>query len=489
VRGAQTEVLWGAPALATVVGSLGARLDLEAALAGAIEREREALFVEDQWRIGRDWTLRLGLRAESDRASGLGEGGPGAFDLGLEDRLEPRLGLAWDVLGDGNYVIYLTADRTHVPFDDRWAVAAAGSVSLVRSAARVDTPGDLEGAPVDAVRWAEVDGLDVDPTLEAERWHELTLGSDQLVVPGLRIRAEATYRELDRGVATVFVDPDGDGEARPTLVNPGRGLARFPYGASGPEHPGAIFRRFALELAADVRLGGRWTAGGAYTYSESDGNTDGSTAPFELGSTLASGALSPDATSLLPAPVCAWLEACFAADGASGATRDAWDRRHRWKVYGSWDLTRDVRVGGFFQYLSGAPWTPRVSAARAGGEGGLVGVGQVAAPGAGGVRVGDAVSQLDLELRWQIERGPFDAEQRRLSLYLVASNVLDQRRALSRWDRLTLAPVVVEREAFFSGFDPLALAEQQGVPLDPRFGQARQVQRPRELRFGVRFGF
>lgn len=488
IRGAQTEVLWNAAALAAVRGELGARLDSSAALAGVVEREREALFVEDQWRLARDWTLRLGLRAESDRASASGAAGLDAFDLGLGDRLEPRLGVAWDVLGDGNYVIYLTAERTHLPLDDRWAVAAAGSVALLRTAAPVEAPGELGAQPADAVRWLQVDGLDVDPALEAERWHELALGSEQLVVPGLRIRAEATFRELERGVATVFVDPDGDGLARATLVNPGRGLGRFPYGASAPEHPGAVFRRLALELAADVRLGGRWTAGGAYTYAESEGSYDGTTAPFELASSLAPGRLSSDSTSLLPAPVCAWLEACFAADGSSGAVRDAADRRHRWKVYGSWDLPRGLQVGGFFQYLSGAPWTPRVGAVRADGEE-LVGVGSVAAPNAGGVRVGDAISQLDFELRWHVEAGPFDAEGRRLAFYLVASNVLDQRRALSRWDRLTLAPVVVEREALFAGFDPLALAEQQGVPLDPRFGQARQVQRPREVRFGLRFGF
>jgi hypothetical protein len=119
----------------------------------------------------------------------------------------------------------------------------------------------------------------------------------------------------------------------------------------------------------------------------------------------------------------------------------------------------------------------------------LAAVGAVAVVNAEGGGLGDPVSQLDLEARWGIQAGPFAQEGRRLSLVLQVSNVLDEHRALGRWDRLTLEPIVVPRAAFFAGFDALALAEAQGVALDPRFGQPRLVQRPREARLGLRLAF
>ncbi|HVS64868.1 MAG TPA: TonB-dependent receptor [Thermoanaerobaculia bacterium] len=485
--GALTEVRWGgAPS------QLGTRFDLSAALQGEIERDSEALFVEDQWRLTRRWTLQLGLRAESHRVSAA-SAGPGPtperhLDRELDEGVEPRLGLAWDVLGDGNYVIYLSADRFHRELDDRLAIAALGRVDLDRSIGAFGSLEELLSVSGGETVIAGVSSpVVVDPQLSAERWRRFALGSEQLVIPGLRVRAEASYRELERGVALVFVDL-GDGGLTPALANPGEGLARRPYGGSAPEHPGMASRRFGLEMGADVRLGGRFTAGGSYTYSQADGNVDGSASPFDLSASLAAFGPATAAADLLPAPVCAILEGCFGTDGSAATDRPLDDRRHRWKIYGSWALPRGLDLSAYFQYLSGAPETARISALSS-SDGALTAVGAVAVSGLEESRVGDSVSQLDLEASWRIEAGPFAQEGRRLSFFVLVSNVLDQSRALSRWDRLTLEPIVVPREAFFEGFDALALAEAQGVALDPRFGGPRLVQRAREARLGLRLEF
>ena len=481
LRGTRTEVAWERDAL----DRLGTRFDLAATLQGSIEREGAALFVEDQWRLSRRFTLRLGLRAESDRVTT--PDGAVEIDRDFEDGVEPRFGAAWDVLGDGNYVIYLSADRYHRPLGDRLAIAALGEVELTRSFSRLRSLEDLGEATGSAIPLAGLASpVRIDPGLAAERWRHFSLGSEQLVIPGLRVRAEASYRELERGVALVFADAAGGGpETAAVLANPGRGLARRPYGETAPEHPGMASRRLALETGVDVRIG-PWTAGGSYTYSESEGNVDDGSSPFELSASLA--AFGPAGADLLPAPGCARLEGCFTTDGSPATDRPLDDRRHRWKVYGSWALPHGFDLGAYFQYLSGAPTTPRIGVLSE-SDGILVPVGAVAVAGAAGGGVGDSVSQLDLEARWRIAAGPFAQEGRSLSLFVLVSNVLDQSHALSRWDRLTLEPIVVPREAFFTGFDALALAEQQGAAPDPRFGEPRLVQRAREARLGIRLAF
>ena len=61
------------------------------------EQDYEAIFVQDEWRLGK-WTLSLGLRAESVNVKS--NTGDSVVKFGFGDQIAPRLGFAYDLNGN-----------------------------------------------------------------------------------------------------------------------------------------------------------------------------------------------------------------------------------------------------------------------------------------------------------------------------------------------------------------------------------------------------
>ena len=59
------------------------------------------------------------------------------------------------------------------------------------------------------------------------------------------------------------------------IVNPGEGLAEFPYGTGRPEMPEPRRAYDALELRGTRRLSGAWSLSGSYVWSRLSGNYSG----------------------------------------------------------------------------------------------------------------------------------------------------------------------------------------------------------------------
>ena len=68
---------------------------------GAVESRNEALFVQDTWRVTPRLTLNLGLRFEHEKIPNFGsEGVETPIEFGWGEKLAPRLGFTFDVMGD-----------------------------------------------------------------------------------------------------------------------------------------------------------------------------------------------------------------------------------------------------------------------------------------------------------------------------------------------------------------------------------------------------
>src|SRR5689334_20125642 len=67
---------------------------------GSIGANMTNLYVQDHWRIHPRVTLTLGLRTENERVPSFT---PATADInfGMSQKLSPRLGVAWDVFGNG----------------------------------------------------------------------------------------------------------------------------------------------------------------------------------------------------------------------------------------------------------------------------------------------------------------------------------------------------------------------------------------------------
>ena len=69
---------------------------------GDFETKSAAFYIEDTWQVTDDLTARIGLRNES--FENYNKAGKKFVDV--KNQLAPRLGLSWDVSGDGNSKVY-----------------------------------------------------------------------------------------------------------------------------------------------------------------------------------------------------------------------------------------------------------------------------------------------------------------------------------------------------------------------------------------------
>ncbi|HEX8816105.1 MAG TPA: carboxypeptidase regulatory-like domain-containing protein [Terriglobales bacterium] len=68
-----------------------------------------ALFVQDAWTVGHGLTLNLGIRVEKESLpapAGVGISGISTINFSWSDKIEPRLGAAWDVMRNGKLKLF-----------------------------------------------------------------------------------------------------------------------------------------------------------------------------------------------------------------------------------------------------------------------------------------------------------------------------------------------------------------------------------------------
>jgi len=428
----------------------GARLfELE----GTFHREYDelAVFVEDRVRLGEHVVLRVGLRAERLRADLRSADGPSApeLELDLGDTLVPRLSVVWDIQSNGRTRLYLHFGRYVDPRPPavEGLPLAARSQSVTTFAYPED--GSLPTA-TDPGRLLErvslARELSVAPDLAPPELSEARLGMALEPLPDFTIGVSAVLRELEEVVEDVSLD----GGETYVLLNPGGTLTHHPV--TGEALPSVVFlpepRRDyrALEVRLDKGFGSAWQLHGSYTFAESEGNYGASIPP-------------PDGALLTPE-----LDTRFDLPGAlpRGDGVLVGDRRHQWRVYGSYRWASRLTTGLVARYLSGAPTARLGTHPRLGRRSRFIGP-----PDAGG-RLPELWS-LDLHLQYPVELG----EGMTLDLVGDLFNLSGREEPVRVVEEWTFA----ERE------------ENSGTPeprTNPAFRSALEYQQPRSLRLGVR---
>ncbi|HET7369797.1 MAG TPA: carboxypeptidase regulatory-like domain-containing protein [Gammaproteobacteria bacterium] len=89
---------------------------------GTFTTKRQTWYLQDNWKIG-DFYFRYGLRSTSyTNLNAIG----GTF-LDINNKLQPRLGLSWDVFGDSSFKLYANAGRYYIPVASNTNVRLASS--------------------------------------------------------------------------------------------------------------------------------------------------------------------------------------------------------------------------------------------------------------------------------------------------------------------------------------------------------------------------
>lgn len=317
----------------------------------------DSAYVNDVWRPAARWSLNLGLRY--DKNDGKDSQGQ---TVAKDSAFSPRLAAAFDVSGDGEWVVragyaqYVAAlangvaDSTSAagnPATFRWNYAGPAVNADANAASLVDQNaalgilfnwfngiGGVNNRTQLALASIPGGNVRIAGSLSSPSAREFTLGlSKRLGAQGL-VRFDLVHRDfldfysqrtdLSTGRVTTANGPNDL-----TLVeNNDRGLER---------------KYDALETQFRYRVGEHWDVGGNWTISKTQGNFDGET-----------GASGPVPSTVHNNPE--YIEARWNSPKGPLAI----DQRHRASLYGTWSShfggRHDLSVGMLESFYSGVPY-------------------------------------------------------------------------------------------------------------------------------------
>jgi hypothetical protein len=290
-----------------------------------------ALYVQDRWTLSDRVTLTAGLRWEQNRVeSEFGN------SLSLQD-WSPRLGLAWDVLGNGKSKLFATAGRYYerVPLYVG-KVLDAGHASYKDTYVWGALTSHTAFNPAPAFALGGVHNQSQD---------EYVLGFQWQPAPDWAITARAVYRDLNRLLETCSYINPATGAVDYIIMNPGYQWSPLQDSWRGKIPDFAHFpkpvRRFqALEFVAEKRFTNHWFLQGSYTLSSLKGNT-------AAGYDRTTSEVAPNASTEWDVPSARW------SNNRYGYLPT--DRTHMLKLISGYQWDNGLLVSGSFRADSGRP--------------------------------------------------------------------------------------------------------------------------------------
>lgn len=457
-------------------------------VSGEFETNTSAWYIEDEWSITDNFTVSLGLRNETfDNGNGIG-----LTFIEIEDQLAPRIGMSWDAGGTGDRRIHASWGRYHLPVANNTNVRLSGAeegrqryfvfdglfdpVSAAPLSLGADgVPTTLElGTELVTANGVTPDSAQLaDKNIEPMYQDEYIIGIEQVLANEWVVGARYINRELASGIDDVLIYPAVDalgyehtGDAGGyVLTNPG-GSVTIPYDrfdtgvleettfpADLLGYPRAKRTYEAIELTAAREFDGEWGLRGSYTYSRSEGNTEGYV-KSDTGQDDAGITQDFDFPQLM--------------DGSFGYLPN--DRRHKLKLYGNYQLTERLLLGANLFMQSGRPRN-NFGIDHPDGRPGYGDTFYITDPITGELRqvprgsVGRTpwIVQLDLSAIYSFEIGNRGQVQLRAEVF----NVFDADNAIEVFEFGETAP----------------------GRTDARFGLPTSYQAPRSLRFGASIRF
>ncbi|HEX8564091.1 MAG TPA: TonB-dependent receptor [Pyrinomonadaceae bacterium] len=351
------------------------------------------LYVQDKWQPTSRLTLNLGVRAEKENLPAFNTGGSGGgvpLEFGFGKKIAPRLGVAYDLFGDGktrvwasfgrfydrlkfalprgsfggdfyrldyypilasnpNYTYY-TRDRILGNFKDPIGggnPSTAGGLSILQSDFRI--PSNITEAQAKAL------GLPfagLDPDLKPFRQSEFTTGFERELSDIFVVTARYTRKNVDSAIEDIGILGSAASENF-IIGNPGEGFAAElgrQAGYAKSIKPKRLYN--GLELVLNKRLSNNYFFNLNYTLSRLEGNYSG------LASSDENGRTDPGVSRYFDYPVNG-----FTFNGTPDDGLLPTDRTHTFKAYGGYNFdwfgskTNQTELSFFQQVYQGTPQT------------------------------------------------------------------------------------------------------------------------------------
>ena len=369
-------------------GNLGSGYFQRFGTIGEASSDNHALFVQDSWQIANRLTLNLGLRAESETVPSFLEGG-NAIKFGWGDKISPRIGVAFDLTGDGKTKLFASYGWFYDRFKyelprgsfggdfyrrDYFEILPSRGASYLgynRQTILGTTP-DIPGGncpgpttplgngysvcqfdfriPTNIVGADIFETGAIDPDIKAARQSEWTFGLERQLWTNFLLSARYTHKQVDRAIEDVGVFNSQGSEAY-IIGNPGLGLVCEISSSANQPCTKAVRDYDAVEVRLDKRAT-NYFFNASYTWSRLFGNYSG------LASSDEAGRASPNVNRFFDLPFLG-----YNADGDPDNGPLATDRPHVFKAYGGYSFnwfgnnTNRTTVSAFTTVQSGTPIT------------------------------------------------------------------------------------------------------------------------------------
>lgn len=338
---------------------------------GAYEVKNTAFYLEDSWQVTDNFLLYGGVRSEGfENLNALGD-----VFVKADNLIAPRVGFSWDVNGDSTFKVFGNAGRYYIPVAANTNIRASGGEVLIIDYYLTTGVDAANGVPtgLGAKIGPQAVNGSLDPPdsrtlavadLEPMHQDEFIVGMQRQLNDAWTLGVRAISREVKSGMDDycshqAFVDWaddngytnfDPDSMAGCFLINPGRDI-KIAMDVNGDGNysiqtvPNSYlgmpkYQRtyHALEIFWERNAGDNWFLQGSYTFAKSKGNVEG----------YVNSTLEQDDAGLTQD-----FDHSRFEDGAYGYLPN--DRRHSLKLFGSYKINDDWRVGGNLLIQSGRP--------------------------------------------------------------------------------------------------------------------------------------